>query len=63
MKLNGHYWCDHCDENAFGQNCQKCARPARFVPNTVTKPHRVTPVTPERGRELFAQLRQKLSLL
>jgi hypothetical protein len=61
MKLNGHYWCDHCDENAFGANCQKCARPARFVPNE-SKPAKRKPqfVSPERGRELFARLRQSL---
>lgn len=31
----GYYWCDQCDEPAFGDHCRKCRASARFIPNTV----------------------------
>jgi hypothetical protein len=31
---NGYYWCDACEEPAFGPHgiCHQCRRPARFIP-------------------------------
>ena len=29
----GHYWCDRCDDNAFGQTCHICSDPTRFIPD------------------------------
>ena len=28
---NGYYWCDRCDENAYGRYCEHCHRAARWV--------------------------------
>ena len=66
MKTSGHYWCDVCDEPAFGSLCQHCHRPAQFVsdrPSLRLPRAAAVPVTPERGHELFQQLRQTLHLL
>ncbi|MGA3268918.1 MAG: hypothetical protein ABSE16_19115 [Verrucomicrobiota bacterium] len=31
MKIRGgYYWCDQCDEPAFGGTCSQCHRPATF---------------------------------
>lgn len=69
----GHWWCDKCDEPAFGSLCQHCHHPARFIPDDPPRlnrseikprqPHAAQPVSAERGHELFAQLRHKLNLL
>ena len=71
--MNGHYWCDHCDENAYGKSCQRCHRLARFVPDATLptlpteRDHRPkpkpVPVTTEQGHQLFAEMRRKISLL
>lgn len=71
MKTGGHWWCDQCDEPAFGASCQHCHRDARFVPDApcgvpptkTESPGGRHAVTVERGHELFNQLRQKLNLL
>jgi hypothetical protein len=28
----GHYWCEHCDDPAFGKRCQTCGREAAWIP-------------------------------
>ena len=79
MKTGGHYWCDNpkCDDLAYGTICQRCHQPARFVPDSPAqlqaevrlpterehRPKPAVPVTQERGQQLFAEIRQKLSLL
>lgn len=30
-KTNGYYWCDTCDESAYGRACPTCRKPARFI--------------------------------
>ena len=32
-KKSGHYFCDRCDDLAFGRFCQTCHQPARWVPH------------------------------
>ena len=32
MKTSGHYWCDHCDEPAFGPQCHQCGHAGRWIP-------------------------------
>jgi hypothetical protein len=70
--MSGHYWCDKCDEPAFGAACQHCHQPARFVADSPAplldtererRPKPVTPVSLERGLQLFAQLKSKLNIL
>ena len=71
--MNGHYWCDKCDEPAFGAACQHCHQSARFIaaaaplPQLPTererRPQASAPVTQERGHQLFTHLRQKLTML
>jgi len=29
---SGHYWCDTCDEPAFGPQCHQCGHPGRWIP-------------------------------
>jgi len=70
--MSGYYWCDKCDE-AAARICQTCHQDARWivavtpssprVPATPPSPQSARrPVTPERGREFFADLRRKLLL-
>ena len=69
MNLTGHFWCDACDEPAFGAACQKCHGAARWIADRAlqgdaaatrahqaAKSHEFTPVDPERARELFQGL-------
>ena len=59
--MNGHYWCDKCDEPAFGSSCQHCHSDARLIPGETSRkpqPHtgRATPVSVEHGHEMFKQI-------
>lgn len=60
MNTGGHYFCDKCDEVAFGVKCRACNSPARFIPHppavrrVVRKPQ---PPTPDQGREWFNRMR------
>ena len=47
----GHYFCDRCDDLAFGRCCQKCHQPARWVP------HRFEKVPAETAADYFRQMR------
>ena len=68
--MNGHYWCDDCDEPAFTGRCRKnhhvhfvahTPQPAltvrAFAPGTHLA---AAPLTPARARELFDTLFQQL---
>jgi hypothetical protein len=67
MRTHGYYWCDTCDERADGPRCEHQhaarwihvglhhARPAVSVGRSVPQP-----VSPERGRELWARLHEQL---
>ena len=71
MKTGGHYFCDHCDDVAFGAVCQACHHPARFIPaaGETAKPKALEPApvetTPRRppgarqanAKEWFARMR------
>ena len=74
MNTPGHYWCDKCDDPAFGRTCQACHAPARWIPDApargeATKDHKLkhthqfTPVAPERAKVLFATIRHNLNHL
>jgi len=62
----GHYFCDTCNDVAFGPTCRTCNASARFVPepvSAVATPPRsavAAPVSRERGLALFAQLHHLL---
>ena len=58
--MKGHFWCDHCDEVAFGECCQVCHAVARWVADVQPDRRRTVQrwVSRERGRELFAQVYQ-----
>lgn len=63
MNRPGHYWCDKCDNPAFGSACQTCHRPARLIldePVRKPKPSRPVPVPLEQGKTMFAMMRAKL---
>jgi hypothetical protein len=65
MKTTGHYWCDRCDDAAFGQVCQHCNQDARFVPDTtpaaaITAPPAKPGLTDDRARQLFNLIRQAI---
>jgi len=49
MKRPGHYFCDHCDEVAYGRICRGCHNEARFIPDD--------PPRAEVGAEWFARMR------
>ncbi len=73
--IGGHFWCNHCDEPAFGEHCQICHRPAEFKPDEKTKPSVISDaevemqppaepkparIEPERAKSLFAAWRNAL---
>jgi hypothetical protein len=63
--MNGYYWCVKCDERADGGECQTCHQPTRRVTVRQTAVRtgklREDCVSPERGQNLFAEIRRKLS--
>lgn len=50
----GHFFCDGCDDLAFGRSCQRCHGAARWVADAPRRKNE--PVSVERGRVLFAQI-------
>ncbi len=46
MKTHGYYWCNHCDEPAYGAHCQICHGAAEFK-QTVVPPAAPPPETNE----------------
>ena len=72
---HGHYWCDACDEPAFGALCQRCGAAATWVmdepveshvgdrvkQHQAERSHQFAPVDPETARARFAQLRAALA--
>jgi len=63
MKTGGHYWCNDCDEPAFGSCCQKCHQAAQFIPDKVasnTVIQAAQPSPPRRAKinahDLFQQM-------
>lgn len=71
MHSGGYYWCEHCEQPAFGAECQHCHHQALFIaedcaspPDAETRPRRGTGrVTPDRAAELFVEMRKALNLL
>lgn len=61
-KRNGYFWCDKCDENAYGFRRQRCHSKARFVKQeTESNVKRGRePVSGERGRQLFQEIYKML---
>jgi len=57
MSKPGHYWCDHCDNNAYGSRCLTCHRPGRWVEAAVPKLKRVKPVPADLPAPTLAQAR------
>ena len=53
--MRGHFFCDSCDDLAFGRRCQHCGRDSRWVAAEGVRNTKPT-VSPERGRQLFAQI-------
>jgi hypothetical protein len=53
VKITGHYFCDKCDEIAYGEICRGCQRRARWVKHP--RPARPT-VDDETAREKFAAM-------
>lgn len=67
MKTTGHYWCERCDDAAFGEVCQQCHQDAQFV--AAIEPPSATLKTPpvasrgipaDRARQLFNWVRQAI---
>jgi predicted RNA-binding protein with PUA domain len=57
MKIcGGYYWCDHCDEPAFGDTCHQCHRPATFKPTDSSGAPANVP--PEFAAAAFAAMRR-----
>ena len=52
---SGHYFCDRCDDLAFGRFCQTCQQPARWVV------HKVDPVAAETAADYFRQMREAVN--
>ena len=68
MKTPGYYWCDTCEETAYGLKCQH-GHAGRFVATTpaTRSAKSVTPPRPvataadwQHGRELFARMKVAL---
>jgi hypothetical protein len=52
LKPSGHYFCDRCDDLAFGRFCQTCHQPARWVA------HNVEPVAAETAADYFRRMHE-----
>jgi hypothetical protein len=52
-KTSGHYFCDQCDELAFGRFCQTCHEPARWVSHQSAD----RKVSAETAADYFRQMR------
>lgn len=66
-RAHGYFFCDHCEELASGPRCEHCSRSeptVRWVqmPQRAAAPQRSgpRPVNAARGRELFAQIFQRI---
>jgi predicted RNA-binding protein with PUA domain len=62
----GHFWCNHCDDPAFGDRCHACGRPAAWIAgNEPAKPTEstVTLVVPDSvAKTLFENMRSIIEL-
>ena len=54
-QTTGHYFCDRCDDLAFGRCCQTCHQPARWVP------HKIERVPAETAADCFRQMREAVN--
>ena len=52
-KTSGHYFCDQCDDLAFGQCCQTCHEPGRWVSHHLAN----RKVSTETAADYFHQMR------
>jgi thiol-disulfide isomerase/thioredoxin len=58
MSARGHYWCDACDDVAFGSICQQCHRPARFIADAPARPRKPAPVSEAVAKEYFRKIHE-----
>ena len=56
-KKSGHYFCDQCDDLAFGRFCRTCRQPARWVPHSIEK------IPVETAADYFRQMREAVNAL
>jgi hypothetical protein len=52
MKTPGHYFCDRCDDVAFGETCQLCSTQTRFIPTGTPAPETPVIIEQDNGSEL-----------
>ena len=56
-KKSGHYFCDRCDDLAFGHYCQTCHEPARWVSHALAD-HKVSAET---TADYFRRMREAVN--
>jgi hypothetical protein len=63
QKNSGHYFCDKCDDLAFGRVCRMCRQPARWVPSRGSAPHTVADrkVSAETAADYFRRMREAIT--
>lgn len=54
MKTGGYYFCDHCNENAFGPVCKQCRRPSHF--HFKEELRRIQPADLKRFAQVYAAI-------
>jgi hypothetical protein len=54
-KNSGHYFCDKCDDLAFGHRCQTCHKPARWIPSRPDK------ISAETAADYFRRMREAVN--
>jgi hypothetical protein len=59
-KSSGHYFCEKCDDLAFGRFCQRCHGPARWIANEPVKPE-LKRVSETHAREWFIRMREAVN--
>ena len=59
----GHYWCNQCDDPAFGERCQTCGRESTWIPTPppTAIESSVTLVVPDAlAKTLFNKIRETI---
>jgi hypothetical protein len=65
QKLSGHFFCDKCDDIAFGRFCQMCHEPARWIGTTGGRPKgpakKLNRISEIDARGWFGKMRQTVN--
>ena len=57
----GHYWCNECDDPAFGERCHTCGRESTWIPTPAPAQKPIgSSVTLAEAKTLFDKIRETI---